>query len=362
MNIDNMAGSMVPGDYKLSTASYSEFDQQLDLLNEKVIKQVSIMPGIKKVMTEMYDVLIYNKQDATTHLKDLASMRNPEIQTDIYAYDDALMQNIPKLLGEDDSMLEKMRSGDYLIAIAGDGRSYQVGDKIRMSQFGEGKKERVFTIVGVLPNYITYKGSSSEAGALIAHQNLFKRLSLDQRIKQISVLVDQEQQGKVEENLKGIATADRRIIFTSFQEIYQEFNGMKRVIEMAANGLIAALLIISVFNLINSNLTSMYARKREISLVEAIGLSRSQLILQLGSEGLIVILASLLITFSIGIPVGYLGVELYKRSASFAEYHLPLGAMLVLFCAYVTVQVLTTYYMQRRFSKESLIERIRFNE
>jgi ABC-type antimicrobial peptide transport system permease subunit len=362
MNIDNMAGSMVPGDYKLSTAAYSEFDQQLDLLNEKVIKQVSTMPGIKKVMTEMYDVLIYNKQDAAIHLKDLASMRNPEIQTDIYAYDDALMQNISKLLEEDDSMLEKMRTGDNLIAITGDGRSYQVGDKIRMAQFGEGKKERVFTIVGVLSNYITYKGSSSEGGALIAHQNLFKRLSLDQRIKQISVLVDQEQQEKVEQNLKGIATADRRIIFTSFQEIYQEFNGMKRVIEMAANGLIAALLIISVFNLINSNLTSMYARKREISLVEAIGLSRSQLILQLGSEGLIVILASLLITFSVGIPVGYFGVQFFKRSATYAEYQLPLEAMLVLICAYVTVQVLTTYYMQRRFSKESLIERIRFNE
>lgn len=361
MNVGNMVGSMVPGDYKLSAATSLESNKRLDLLNENVINQINVMPGIKKVMTEMYDVLIYNKQDANTHLKDLTNIRNPEIRTDIYAYDDALMQNIPKMLGKDDSVLEKMRSGDNLIAIAEDG-SYQAGDKIRLAEFGEGKKERVFTIVGVLPNYVTYKGNSSEGGVFIAHQNLFKRLSLDQRIKQISVSVDQEQQGKVEQSLKGIATADRRITFTSFQEIYEEFSGMKNVIELAANGLIIALLIISVFNLINSNLTSMYARKREISLVEAIGLTRSQLTMQLGSEGLLVIMISLLITFSVGIPAGYYGVEFYKRSATFAQYQFPLGAMLTLLCAYVAVQVLTTLYMQRRLGRESLIERIRFSE
>ncbi|NQX49514.1 ABC transporter permease [Paenibacillus tritici] len=360
MNIDNMAGSMVPGDYKLSAANLDS-DEQLDLLNDKVMQQVKTMPGVTTVLTEMYDVLIYNKQDANLHLKDLASMKNPDIRTDIYAYDDALMTSTLKRLGKDDSMLTELRSGDNLIAVAEDG-GYQVGDKIRLAKFGEGQKERVFTIVGVLPNYVTYKGNSSDGGVLIAHQDLFKRLDLDQRIKQVSVQVNEGQQGEVERNLKGIATADRRITFTSFQETYQEFNGMKKVLQLAANSLTSALLIISIFNLINSNLTSMYARKREISLVEAIGMSRSQLTMQLGSEGFIVILFSLLITFSLGIPAGYFGVGMFKQSASYVQYQLPMAAMLTLVCAYCTVQVVTTFYMQWRLSKESLMERIRFSE
>ncbi|MFD2414152.1 ABC transporter permease [Paenibacillus rhizoplanae] len=360
MNIDNMAGSMVPGDYKLSAANLDS-DEQLDLLNEKILKQVSDIPGIEKIMTEMYAVSTYNKQDANLHLKDLASMKNPEIRTDIYAYDDALMKITLKRLGKDDSMLTELRNGDNLIAVAEDG-GYQVGDKIRLAKYGEGQKERVFTIVGVLPNYVTYKGNSSDGGVLIAHQDLFKRLDLDQRIKQVSVQVNEGQQGEVERNLKGIATADRRITFTSFQETYQEFNGMKKVLQLAANSLTSALLIISIFNLINSNLTSMYARKREISLVEAIGMSRSQLTMQLGGEGFIVILFSLLITFSLGIPAGYFGVEMFKQSASYVQYQLPMAAMLTLVCAYFTVQVGTTFYMQWRLSKESLMERIRFSE
>ncbi|MFD2880714.1 FtsX-like permease family protein [Paenibacillus rhizoplanae] len=137
---------------------------------------------------------------------------------------------------------------------------------------------------------------------------------------------------------------------------------MKKVLQLAANSLTSALLIISIFNLINSNLTSMYARKREISLVEAIGMSRSQLTMQLGGEGFIVILFSLLITFSLGIPAGYFGVEMFKQSASYVQYQLPMAAMLTLVCAYFTVQVGTTFYMQWRLSKESLMERIRFSE
>lgn len=360
MNIDNMAGSMVPGDYKLSAANLDS-DEQLDLLNDKVMQQVKTMPGVTTVLTEMYDVLIYNKQDANLHLKDLAGIRNPEIRTDIYAYDDALMTSTLKRLGKDDSMLTALRNGNNLIAVSEDG-GYQVGDKIRLAKYGEGHKERIFTIVGVLPNYVTYKGSTSEGGALIAHQNLFKRLDLDQRIKQVSIQVNEGQQGEVERNLKGIATADRRITFTSFQETYQEFNGMKKVLQLAANSLTSTLLIISIFNLINSNLTSMYARKREISLVEAIGMSRSQLTMQLGSEGFIVILISLLITFSLGIPAGYFGVGMFKQSASYVQYQLPMTAMLILVCAYFTVQVGTPFYMQWRLSKESLMERIRFSE
>ncbi|OMF88311.1 ABC transporter permease [Paenibacillus sp. FSL R7-0337] len=361
MNIDNMAGSMVPGDYKLSAVANLESDEQLDLFNNEVIQQVKTMPGVKSVLTEMYDVLIYNKQDAHLHLKDLAGIRNPEIRTDIYAYDDHLMTSALQMLGKDDSMLTALRSGNNLIAVSEDG-GYREGDKIRFAKYGEGQKERVFTIIGVLPNYVTYKGNSSDGGVFIAHQDLFKRLNMDQRIQQVSVQVNEGRQGEVERNLKGIATADRRITFTSFQEMYQEFNGMKKVFQLAANSLTSALLIISIFNLINSNLTSMYSRKREISLVEAIGMSRSQLTLQLGSEGLMVILISLLFTFSLGIPAGYYGVEIFKQSATYVQYQLPITAMLFLICAYFTVQVGTTFYMRWRLSKESLMERIRFSE
>lgn len=169
ININNMAGSMVPGDYKLSTAAYRGTDGNLDLLNNKVINQVDAITGVKTVLTEMYDVLIYNKQDANLHLKDMASMKNPEIRTDIYAYDDALMKNTLKMLGKDDSMLTELRNGDNLIAVAEDGR-YKVGDKIRLAKYGEGKKEHVFTIVGVLPNYVTYKGSTSEGSSYCASE------------------------------------------------------------------------------------------------------------------------------------------------------------------------------------------------
>ncbi len=362
MNMNKMAANMVPGDYKLSIASYRGMDEQTDLLNKMVIEQIKSVEGIQSVLTEMYDTLKYNRQDALIHLSNLEEVRNSYIEAELYGYDDVLMQKALDALGKKGNTLAEIKKGNYLIAVGADGGTYHAGDKIKMAQFGDQQEENEFTILGVIPSYITYKGNSADGGTLIAHQSMFQRLRMDQRIKQISVLADKEQQDQIEQSLKSIAETDRRIEFGSFRETFQEFNGMKRIMELAAYGFIAALMVISIFNLINSNLTSMLSRKREISMIEAIGLSQKQLIIQLGSEGLIVVLVSLLVTFMIGIPTGYFGVELFSREATYAQYQFPLGSMMILICAYCSIQVLTTLYMQRQFRKESLIERIRFSE
>lgn len=362
INTSNMTGNMVPGDYKLSTASYRGNDEQPDLLNKTVIQRIQSMEGVQLVLTEMYDTLIYNKQDALVHLSNLEDVRNPYIATEVYGYNDALMQKALDMLGKRTTTLEDMKKGNYLIAIGADGGTYRVGDKIRMTQFGEQQEEREFTIVGVLPSYITYKGDSADGGTLIAHQSMFERLGMDLRIKQLSVTVDKDQKQQMEQDLKSIAATDPKIEFTSFREIYEEFNGIKRIMELAAYGFIAALMVISIFNLVNSNLTSILSRKREISMIEAIGMSQKQLLIQLGSEGLIIVAVSLLLTFSLGIPLGYFGVEIFSSEATYAQYQFPLGPMLTLLCAYIAVQVLTTLYMLVQFRKESLMERIRLSE
>ncbi|HEY4391666.1 MAG TPA: FtsX-like permease family protein [Paenibacillus sp.] len=360
MNTSNLVGKMVAGDYKLSSSLRS--DEKSDPINNEVIKQIQSMEGVQSVLTEMYDGLTYNRQDASAHLSDLDEIRNPYISTAIYGYDDALMQRVIKGLGKGGLTLDEMKNGNYLIAIADGGGTYQAGDKIRMAQYGKQQEEREFTVVAVLPSYISYKGNSEEGGSFIAHQSMFKQLGMDQRIKQLSVAVDKEQQAQVEQGMKAIAAADRKIEFGSFREIYQEFNGIKKIMELAAYGFIAALMVISIFNLVNSNLTSMISRKREISMIEAIGLSRGQLTLQLGSEGLIVIVVSLLLTFVVGIPAGYLGVEMFSREATYVQYQFPLEPVVMLICSYLTVQALTTLYMQRRFRREGLMERIRYSE
>jgi ABC-type antimicrobial peptide transport system permease subunit len=361
MNTSNMAANMVPGDYKLSTASYRGKDQT-DLLNNTVIQRIQSMEGVQLVLTEMYDNLIYNRQDAFAHLSNLEEVRNPYIDTEVYGYNDALMQKSLDALGKTSTTLEEMKKENYLIAIGADGGTYQVGDKIRMIQYGEQQQEREFTIIGVLPSYITYKGDSADAGTLIAHQSMFERLGMDQRIKQLSVTVDKGKKQQVEQSLKTIAATDSKINFTSFRDIYEDFNGIKKIMELAAYGFIAALMVISIFNLVNSNLTSILSRKREISMIEAIGMSQKQLLIQLGSEGLMVVGVSLLLTFSLGIPIGYFGVGIFSNEATYAQYQLPLGSILTLICAYISVQVLTTLYMQVQFRKEGLMERIRFSE
>ncbi|SYX87465.1 ABC transporter permease [Paenibacillus alvei] len=363
INIGNMASSMVPGDYKLSSVAALRVDRQSNPLDEPVLMQVQSLEGLHTFFTEMYDVLIYNREDATRHVvveHDSSDNKRP-LNVDIYGYNDALMGLTINSLDQGTVSLGELKNGNFLIAVTDNNHHYQVGDKVRLASY-DSREEREYTIAGTVPSYVTYKGSASAGGILIAHQQLFERMALDQRVKQVTVDVDADQEMMAEQALQKIGAKDKRIELSTFREIFTEYNGLKKIMELAAYSFCAVLMLISMFNLANSTITNLLSRNREISMMEAVGLSQRQLICQLLSEGLIVIGISLLIIFALGIPSGYFAVEIYRREASFAVYHFPAFPVLILTVVYIITQVAVILLMQRSMHKASLIERIRFGE
>lgn len=363
INIGNMTNSMVPGDYKLSSASALRVDRQSNPLDNAVLKQIQNLEGVSTFHTEMYDGLIYNDEDAVKHIKDISDIRrnNRALSIDIYGYNNSLLQVAISSLDKGNVTLEEMKNSNLLIAVTDDEHRYNVGDKIRLATFDD-HDEREYIIAGTTPSYVTYKGSSSDGGILIAHHRLFERMALDQRIKQVTISVEKGKQDKTEQALKQISGMNKQIEYTSFKEIFAEYNGLKNMMELAAYSFCAVLILISLFNLANSTITNLLSRNREISMMEAVGLSQRQLLLQLLSEGIMVVWISLLMIVVVGVPVGYLAVEIYRKEASFAAYSFPIIPLLILTGAYVITQAMIILFMQRSMHKASLIERIRFAE
>lgn len=360
MNINNLAGSMVPGDFKISLAGSSGGAASHSYIQEKTMNQVKQIEGVREVLTEKYDGLIYNKTDARKHLNHWEEIKGSRIIADIYGYDPNLLQKAIDRTGGSSEILQQMKEGNYLIAISEDG-TYQAGDKVRMASLDDQGKEEEYTIIAVLPTYMTYRGSASEGGIFVAHEDLFERVGLDPTMKQISVTVDPPRQRDVEQQLKRVIGEEPDLILTSFQDIYQEYSESKRLMEVAAYGFISMLMVISVFNLINSNLSSFLARKREISMIEAIGLSRKQLRILIGSEGLVIVVSSILLTILLGTPLGYYSVRLFAAEASYAIYQFPYLALTVLVIFYLVVQWVAIWYMERYLHRSNLMERLRLD-
>ena len=73
---------------------------------------------------------------------------------------------------------------------------------------------------------------------------------------------------------------------------------------------------IGIMNLINTMINSIYTRRRELGMIQAIGMSEKQLVHMMQLEGLFYTAGTLLVSLGLGSLAGY-GVFLYAK----AEYY-----------------------------------------
>lgn len=122
--------------------------------------------------------------------------------------------------------------------------------------------------------------------------------------------------------------------------------------------------VIGFMNLINTMITSIITRKRELGVLQAIGLSDRQMMKMLAGEGMVFTLGTLISSLTIGNLFGYF-VFLWAKDSGFmsvSAYHYPVWETLGLIVLLVLGQLAITAFIGKRVKRESIIERIRSGE
>jgi len=128
--------------------------------------------------------------------------------------------------------------------------------------------------------------------------------------------------------------------------------------------LLVLIAVIGFINLINTMITSIVTRKKELAILQSIGLSGKQLVNMLAGEGLVFTAGTLLISLTLGNLSGYL-LFLWAKDSHFmsiSRYHYPLWESIGLAVVLLGGQLLITRFMRKNVEKESLIDRIRNEE
>lgn len=121
---------------------------------------------------------------------------------------------------------------------------------------------------------------------------------------------------------------------------------------------------IGMMNLTNTMINSIYTRKKELGMMQAIGLSEKQLIRMLQLEGVFYTAGTLIVSLGIGSLAGY-GVFQYMEANNLMNvttYHYPVIPVVILAIVVTFIQMILTYAVSRNFRKMSLIDRIRYSE
>ena len=128
--------------------------------------------------------------------------------------------------------------------------------------------------------------------------------------------------------------------------------------------LLLLIAVISLMSLINTMIISITTRKRELGMLQAVGLSDRQLVRMLSGEGFFFTAGTLILAFTVGNALGYLLFKQAKeiQTIGISDYHYPLLETLLLCIALIIGQLLIVFFVRKRIGKESMIDRIRSGE
>ncbi len=369
MNVQNLTDTYATGDFQL-TSGYlrlGQWDPDKNPLDDGIAGAIRSIDGVNKVETVMYQGLYlkYDKDFIYTEVKPETGM---ELNCSLYGYDDAFMEEQLEQVVEGKPDLELMKNNDSVLVTArDDGASpFKPGDKVRLKEyFGKSDKdfkEIEFTVEGIIKKNVTWLGFSGFGPTFVAHQDTFERLGLDKRLARICVNADEEKYDAVESALERMADNNAGITYVSQKETNETFERQISGIRFAALSLAGIIGLIGILNLMNTMITGILSRKREIGMLQAVGLSNRQLGRMLQMEGTYFSVISAIISVLAGTGLGYGLFQLFKQEAIYAEYVFPIGPIIFILIAYTLIQAVITFAVKNNLGRESIIERIRLNE
>lgn len=169
---------------------------------------------------------------------------------------------------------------------------------------------------------------------------------------------------EVEAQLKELAETSGRMRLRVWKDVYEEYRSSMALTSGACYVFLGILGMICIMNMINTMIHSVHVRKKELGMLQAVGMSDGQLRRMLQMEGLFYTIGTLVIAVGGGSLAGY-SVFLWARDNAIfniSNYHYPIQAAIVVTTVLLCVQSLLAVLLQRATKKESLIERIRFSE
>lgn len=177
------------------------------------------------------------------------------------------------------------------------------------------------------------------------------------------IFADKKYDAEVEAKLKAIVEANGRIEMKTWKASYDEWNSAMTLTRSACYAFLGILGAICIMNMINTMIHSVHARKKEIGMLQAVGMSDVQLLKMLQLEGLFYTAGTLIIAVGGGSVAGY-PIFLWARDNgmfNIRSYHYPLAATLIMIAVLAFVQVIMVFVIGKSVKKDSLIDRIRFD-
>ena len=178
----------------------------------------------------------------------------------------------------------------------------------------------------------------------------------------ISVITEPDKADTIEASLNQLIDGNSDLVMDTIEESITYYSRNQQLPFGAL--LIVAIIVVcfSFINLVNTTITNFLSRRQEIGMLQAIGLSKKQLMKMLCYEGMLYSAFATLVTLLLGAGLGFLCVQAVKTMNPYFDYSFPWLVILLYLAILLMVQFILISYTTGSLRKQSLVEQIRVTE
>lgn len=179
-------------------------------------------------------------------------------------------------------------------------------------------------------------------------------------IKKVDILIestiyDQE----VRQAIEYILGDSSKITIDSKQEKQDELGESFLMLSVLGIALSLILFVIGIMNFVNTIYASILTRKKELAVLECIGMSKVQVKNMLITEGMFYMVITCALVFTIGTAIYWVAVEIFSTISGYTEFSYPFRTAVVMIPIMLVMAIVTPLFSYRGISEKSAVEQLR---
>lgn len=356
------AKSSIVGQYEISPIVESGNKEHPEYEWAEVQKNNPLNEGLKQQIEELDGV---ERVDVFTALKVSGGPFEEKIGTEfINGVPEEYAEELKKGITEGNVTYEELKSGDKVIldrALLHWYPDIKVGDKLKLNiHDGDNTFQKEIEVAAIGE----YGTGLTNYNCLIMAKEGAEKLTINNSSSYFQVIADKDYDEALEASLQAIVDGSGRLQMRTWKNEYDTWENAIQMTRGACYAFIIILAAISIMNLINTMINSVHVRKKELGMMQAIGMSDRQLMKMLQLKGIFYTVGTLIISIGVGSLAGYPLFLYAKRTGMFdiSTYHYPVTAAIIIILTLFVIQMLLAIFIAKSVRKDSLIERIRFSE
>ena len=237
-------------------------------------------------------------------------------------------------------------------------KSYEVGDTVTFSQAGNDLQGNFTYVVSA----IVFDKNSASSFILPAEE-------LEQTVPynaNSAFVIRMEHGGytEIEDELHSLIASSDHLRLKTLKDMTMQYKSVFSTISLAAYALLAVIIMFSIINLVNTSMTNIISRRKELGLFRAIGLDSRQLYHMIGFENGFQTFGSFAASIVGGLIIGKAICSAVGNvpGFSFVEYTFPAVSVVFYFLLVFALQFVLTRWAGLYCRRKSVVEQLRVTE